>query len=236
MHGYRKGCSALSNAVCHRGKRHIAKYDIKDFFPNIHYIRVNKIFLKLGFSSGEARLLTKLTTVDKCVPHGFITSPKLALITLINADKRLKGLFQKAGLIYTFYSDDITVSGNCDIKKFEKLIIRIFNQEGFKINEKKIVYRSYLERQEVTGLIVNQVLNLPVEKRQELEAILYNCLKLGAQTQLDKYWQVFGVSKKGGKTLGKFRERVWGRINYLRTVNPKLANKFMGTFNRIDWS
>jgi len=236
MHGYRKKRSILTNAACHRDKKWVAKFDIKDFFPNIHYVRINKIFLSLGFLKDEANLLTRLTTVDNCLPHGFATSPRLAVITLINVDKRLKGALKSFNLVYTFYSDDITISGNCDIKKFENLIIKIFKQEGFAINKKKIFYYGNKSRQEVTGIVVNKQLNLPIETRERLEAILHNCLKLGAQTQIDKYWKDFGPPKKGGKTLVKFRERLLGKINHLRLVNHKSVDKLITMLKQIDWS
>lgn len=236
MHGYRKKRSILTNAARHRDKKCVAKFDIKDFFPSIHYMRINKMFLRMSFSKGEATILTRLTTVKNCLPHGFASSPRLALITLTNVDNRLKGAFQNVKLTYTFYSDDITISGNCDVKKFENLVIKIFKQEGFTINQKKICYYGHRERQEVTGVVVNKQLNLSIDTRKNLEAILNNCLKLGAQTQIDRYWKEFGPSKKGGKTVDKFRERLLGKINYLQSINHKSGNRLNVILKRIDWT
>ncbi len=238
MHGYVPKRSTLTNAKAHLGKKNIANVDIKSFFPSIHYQRVQRIFRQIGFNEGEASVLTKLTTVDYCVPHGFPTSPGLANLTLINADKRLRGLLGKQTIGHTFYSDDITISGNKSLKRYRRPIKTILRQEGFKIHQKdSSPQKPYFKRQEITGLLVNNKrLNLPREDIRSLEAIIHNCIVKGPFSQIADFEARFGPPRWGTSTVQKFRERVLGKLNYLRTVNIVKYENFRKEFNKIDWS
>lgn len=238
MHGYVAKRSTLTNAKIHLGKKNIANVDIKSFFPTIHYRRVQRIFRQIGFNEGEALVLTRLTTVDYCVPHGFPTSPRLANLALIKADKRLRGLFDQQKIDHTFYSDDITLSGNKDLRRYLKPIRAIFRQEGFKIHQKdSSAQKPYFKRQEITGLLVNNKrLNLPREDIRSLEAIVHNCMVKGPSSQIAEFEARFGPPSRGTSTVQKFKERVWGKLNYVRRVNVEQYKKLKKDFDRIDWS
>ena len=83
------------------------------------------------------------------------------------------------GLIHTFYSDDITVSGNQNLKKLIKPVRRILQYEGFNLKEAKLDQKNYFQRQEVTGLIVNnKSLSIPRENIDALKAIIHNCVMI----------------------------------------------------------
>lgn len=235
MHGYCKKRSTITNAKRHIGKLFIAKYDIKNFFPSIHFSRVFELFKQVGFTEDEAEIFTRLNTVHYCLPHGFVNSPKIAVILLTNVAKRLGGAFEKVGLEYTFYSDDITISGNFKIKGFENLVKRIFNQEGFKINTSKIEYLRKDESKIVTGWVVNEKVNILRKEKDDLSAIVHKCLIHSPETQIDEFWDVYGESRRGIKNLKKFKERLYGKIVYLKKVRPNLFNKLNQKFNQIAW-
>ncbi|MBU4467551.1 MAG: reverse transcriptase family protein [Candidatus Omnitrophica bacterium] len=237
FHGYKKKRSNLTNARCHLNKRVITKLDIKDFFPSVHFKKVLALFGSLGFNEQESKILSRLTTADYCLPHGFSTSPTLAALMLINLDKRLKTLFMKIGLdyTYTFFSDDITISGNKGIKTLKKLICKIFRQEGFIVNESKIKEQNFWEKQEVTGISVNEKLNVPYDYRHNLRAIVHNCITLGPRTQIDRFNSEFCLDRKLDLSLSKFRERIFGKINYIKPINRELYNQLLAYFNKINW-
>ncbi len=235
MHGYVRGFSAKTNAACHVGKYCVAKFDIKNFFPSIHSSRVQKIFGSLGFSESQAKILTRLTTVDYCLPHGFVTSPCLALLTMLNLEKRIQSAIGSLGLTYTFYSDDFTISGNGELKNLTSLILNMFKQEGFLLND-KTEFQMYYQRQEVTGQIVNKALNIPSGERERLKAIIHKCYLHGPSSQIEEYWKTYDWPKSGEKSINKFKERLHGRIIYCKSVNQSTGQKLMRDFHKIDWA
>ena len=52
-HGFINGRSTVSNAQNHVGAELIVKFDLKDFFPTMHYFRVMGLFASLGYPTGN---------------------------------------------------------------------------------------------------------------------------------------------------------------------------------------
>ena len=127
------GCSIATNASIHSGKKFVANYDIKNFFPSVNYKTVYKSFRAQKCSPDVSRILTRYTSADGSLPQGFATSPKVSGIVLLGVNKRLSALFQRFGLIHSFWIDDLTISGNYPIKKFQKILYKIFKQAGFSL-------------------------------------------------------------------------------------------------------
>lgn len=69
-HAYRRGRSTFTAARPHVGKPFLASLDVKDFFPGIHYTRVERLWRELGCSPDVARVLTQLTTYEYHLPLG----------------------------------------------------------------------------------------------------------------------------------------------------------------------
>lgn len=222
-HAWTKGRSTLTNARQHLRKAVVVKLDIKDFFPSVHYSRVYKLFINLGCSPDVSRILTQLTTYKHRLPQGAPTSPAIANLILKILDSRLERLCALHGITYTRYGDDITVSGKYSAKKLKNLFQKIIRQEGFLIKRKKIDIQYKNQRQEVTGIVVNKIPNIAKENRKKLRAIIHNC-------------RVYGPSTQTAENKDKFRERLFGSINYVKQVNPELGEKFQEEFDRINWS
>jgi len=209
LQGGNSGRSLSSNANIHFGKKNVAHFDIKSFFPSISPKRVYETFINLGSSPDVARLLTRLVTAQGHLPQGFITSPKMSALVLLSLDKRLVKLFKKFGLKHSFWIDDLCISGSFPIDKLYKIIERIFKQEGFTINPLKIDYKYSNKRQVVTGVIVNKKPDLAREKRKYLEKILYICKKYG----LDNFLNKSGHDQS-------FIKSFTGELSYAVSINP----------------
>ena len=235
MHGYNKGHSIFTNAKCHVGKKFIAKYDIKGFFPSIHHTRVYKIYKSLDLSDQQAQILTTLSTENYCVPHGFPTSSTLAVLALVNLDRRFQKAFDGYDFDYTFYSDDITISANREIIGFESLIYKMLKQEGFRVRKDKKKYLGNYKRQKVTGNIVNEKVALPIERRELIKSIINNCVVQGPSTQINKYWEVFGEVKSREKSKSKFQERLLGMIKNVSILHKRYGQRLNQRYNQIDW-
>ena len=99
-------------------------------------------------------------------------------IILIKLDSRLSQLAKIKRANYTRYADDITFSTNnhVDIEKFLKTVGEIIVDEGFEVNESKTRLLRKGNRQIVTGVVVNEGLNVNRKYIRNIRALLNNCL------------------------------------------------------------
>jgi len=198
--GVRK-CSIITNAKHHVGKPVLSTMDIKNCFPSITVQKVRKVFEELGFSGDALSIVTKLTSWEFQLPQGPPTSPAIANLALANLDRRQMGVAKQHGFTYTRYVDDISSSGGKRLRKVRNLQERIVNDEGFSVKplkdgQKKLMYREQ-DRQQVTGLVLNQKINLPREKRKE----------------------IIGSTKAALRGKGELSDSEQGKILWLGSVN-----------------
>lgn len=170
---YYKGATLRLNAEPHVGKRFVLNIDILDFFPSITAQRVSGLFKKLGYSAKVSWSLTALTTFNGRLPQGSPASPKIANLICKNLDKRLMAFCNSNDFSYTRYSDDITISGPGGVDSKLGAIFSIIESEGFKVNMRKVRVARRNCRQTVTGLTVNQKLNVSRSHRKRIRAIFH---------------------------------------------------------------
>ncbi|NLW84456.1 MAG: RNA-directed DNA polymerase [Phycisphaerae bacterium] len=137
-YGAIKGRSILDNAKKHSNSLFIAKFDVKSFYPSVRYQKIYDFFMGQECAPDVSRILTLLTTRKYSLPLGTSTSPMLADQVIQPLDKRICGMAAKAGLKYTRYVDDITISGSYPVEQFTDLVIEIIRQNGFKVKQSKI--------------------------------------------------------------------------------------------------
>lgn len=187
---YRKGRSIVTNAQPHVGQRVVIKMDIVEFFPSTTADRVEYYFRRIGWNAEAAALLTKLTTLDGGLPQGAPTSP--ALSNLINQmmDARIDRFVTARKGAYTRYADDITISFPKDYPKRVrgtmqkvKAVARSF---GYRIHvkQKLRVLRRH-QQQRVTGLVVNDKVNLTRKQRRLLRAVEHRLRTGGPATMTE---------------------------------------------------
>jgi RNA-directed DNA polymerase len=196
-HGFRAKRSILTNARPHTGRRVVINLDLKDFFPTISYKRVKGFFVALGYPEKVAVPLALLCTdaerdklqVDgqtwtvargeRRLPQGAPTSPAIANLIANRLDKRMLGAARKLGFTYTRYADDMTFSG--DVEPKSKAVSRLLWQlqkiaeaEGFTFNDQKTRIMGNGNRQDVTGLVVNQRPAVARHERRRFRSWLHN--------------------------------------------------------------
>jgi len=192
--GFERGRSIVDNALPHAGQAVVVRMDVVDFFPSTSADRVKSYFFRIGWNEEAAALLTNLTTCDGGLPQGAPTSPRLSNLVNYLLDARLSALAERRGAVYTRYADDITFSFPVDRPKRVRGIIqaasRILEYHGYRMHRrKKLHVRRRHQRQEVTGLVVNDRVQLPRKTRRWLRALKHH-LETGRpaslkQTQLD---------------------------------------------------
>jgi retron-type reverse transcriptase len=198
--------SIITNAKHHVGKPVLSTMDIKNCFPSITVQKVRRVFEELGFSGDALSIVTKLTTWEFQLPQGPPTSPRIADLALANLDRRQLGVARQHGFTYTRYVDDISASGGKRLRKVRNLQERIVKEEGFSIKplkdgQKKLMYREQ-DRQQVTGLVLNQKVNLPREKRKE----------------------IIGSTKAALRGKGELSDSEHGKILWLGSVNASAGS------------
>jgi retron-type reverse transcriptase len=173
--GFESGRSIADAAGPHVQQAVVVKMDIRDFFPSTSAARVEAYFRRIGWNKDAAALLTKLTTTDGGLPQGAPTSPRLSNVVNYYLDVQLDRLVGRRYGEYTRYADDITFSFPEDYPRHVRGIIqqarRILKVKGYKVHGRKLRILRQHQRQLVTGLVVNDGVRLPRERRRWLRAV-----------------------------------------------------------------
>lgn len=224
-HGGVRGRSIKTNAQPHLESHFLFKTDISDFYPSVHSKRVYSLFAdSLQCSPDVARLCTRLCTFRHHLALGLITSPILADQILSRVDRRLGGACQKAGLVYTRYVDDITISGVFDLEHsgFPALVERILRQDGFEANPAKHVFGRLADGTSITNLRrVRGHLDVKKEYADELERQLDDAARLA----------------RGDEFQGPYYRpnQILGRVRFVCWVNPGRRRRLIRKSRSIQW-
>jgi RNA-directed DNA polymerase len=250
-HGFVAGRSCLSAAQVHAGESIVVTVDLKDFFLNTRLSRVHHIFRSLGYPWAVARVVTGLCSsctprsvfsrlpiaqrhdwlTQKIhqaphLPQGAPTSPALANLAAWHLDVRVRGLARTFGANYTRYADDLAFSGDAGfagkVKPFLAAIEDIARSEGFVLNSRKtrIMRRGGCQR--VTGIVVNDHINVPRAVFDQLKATLHNCRRHGPVAE----------NRDG---LRDFRAHLNGKVTWVENVNPARGERLRRMFDEIRW-
>jgi RNA-directed DNA polymerase len=224
IHSYRKKRDTITNASVHVGNPILLKLDIKNFFPSIRPNRVYEIYLKNGCSPLVSSLLTTLTTFQDQLPQGPPTSPGIANQVLEPLAKRMSGVCVRHGLALSIYGDDICVSGSRRAVQVEGLLERIVESEGFILNLEKRVVRQLGEKKTVTGISVNEKLNIDKDYYRRVRALLHHAATRG-------FGELFP-----GSPPGKARETLLGMMRHVARLNPARGAQLQRKFLMIEQS
>jgi hypothetical protein len=198
-HGFERGRSIVSNAAPHARRAVVVRMDVIDFFGSTSARRVRRLFRVLGWDAETAELLTRLTTHEGGLPTGAPTSPRLANLVNVLLDARLAGLADALGARYTRYADDLTFSFERDdhaaLADLLGATRRIARAHGYRLHvERKLQIRRRHHRQTVTGLVVNDRVALPRQRRRWLRAVEHHVYS-GQEASLTREqltgWQAF---------------------------------------------
>ncbi len=247
-HGFVRDRSIVTNASAHVGKSLILNLDLRNFFEHVRYPKVVGIFRWLGYNSEVSRCLAQLCTyqpnlgpvnmkggVDDSVKfvwrafrhavQGAPTSPVLANLAVHRMDRRLSGAAKRFDATYTRYADDLTFSGDEPFKRgmirFLPIVKLIIREEGFSMNYRKTRFMRPGERQEVTGVIVNEKTNARREDYDRLKAIIHNARKTGT------------LESQNRNQHPDFRSHLLGRVGHITRLNPSRGEKLLDAMRNL---
>jgi len=207
---YRLGTSPLVNARVHLGQEKILKLDIKSFFDTVIYPLVKeKAFPKFRYSEQNRILLTLICMHNESLPQGAPTSPAISNIIMKDFDNTVGTFCKGLGANYTRYCDDMTFSGSFDEKAVIDFVKKELSKLGFFLNDKKTVVAARTTRQSVTGIIVNDKLNVSSSYRRKIRQELYYITSYGLSSHIERL-EI--------KDVEKYLLSLLGRINYVLSV------------------
>jgi retron-type reverse transcriptase len=160
---------------------------------------------------------------ERRLPQGAPSSPAITNILCWRLDRRFAGMAKSLGWTYTRYADDLTFSKAADDTRDVNRILwqarQIVENEGFILHPDKIKVMRRSNRQEVTGVVVNEKLNVPRAKLKQFRAVLHRLETQGAAA----------VNFGQGHVL----ESIKGFTHYVQMVNPEKGAALKAELDRI---
>lgn len=253
--------SIVDNATIHAGSRYVYNTDLKDFFPSIDQARVWKCLQLKPFNLKDERLVIANMIAAICctemeverknnigewekvkrnvLPQGAPTSPVITNIICQRLDFLLSAVAKRFGLNYSRYADDITFSSMHNVYQadsdFNKELHRIIVEQRFDIKESKTRLQKDGYRKEVTGLLVNEKVNVQKRYIKQLRQWLYYWEQYGYEKAsvyfIQKYIAEKGHVKKG---IPGMEYVIAGKLDYLKMVKGGENELYVKLKERFD--
>lgn len=248
VHGFVTGKSVKTNAASHLGGKFLLNIDIKGFFPAITENRVEGLFQSLGIDSQVSAILARICCNNARLPEGAPSSPIISNMICFRMDKELLAVAKVARCIYTRYADDMSFSsyrplsglfaaalpptGNVLPELLSPALTGAIENNGFHIHQEKAHYADHNSRRTVTGIRVNEGLNVDRRFVRNLRATLHSVETLGADDAQAKY-----QAQHGGSASISCHLR--GKLAWLRDIKGqsdpvfrRLAKRFNTQFHQ----
>lgn len=211
------GRNLRDNARFHRNKSKVISLDIHDFFGSISFYPIYKVFINLGYVKSVSILLTKLCMYNGSLPQGAPTSPMLSNLVYKHIDERLFHYCRKRKINYTRYADDMTFSGNLiDTDHLIPYVRNTVHTLGLKLNEEKTNVMGRGMCQNVTGIVVNERIQVQRNYRKKIRQEIYYITKYGVTSHLQKIKNL----PLWIKTENQYIQHLMGKVNYVLQINP----------------
>lgn len=231
-HGFVVSRSICTNASRHVKKKYVINIDLENFFDSITFPRIFGLLKSPPFNFGikAASAVAQACTYNGHLPQGGITSPVLSNIIASSLDKKLTAFAKKNNGQYTRYADDITLSFNSHPS--EKVVVEdegkyiigetlnlIITSCGFNINHKKFRFQRRTERQEVTGLTINQKVNVSKKYLRTTRAMIHGW-SIDKQAAAEKFFLLHHKSHKNKpeNLVDYFRNHIYGRLSFIKMI------------------
>ena len=246
--GFVPGKSIVDNAERHLGMEYVFNTDLKDFFPSVSNNRI-KSTLKLPpycFNDEIAGAISGLCCTEVVVngkkrwvlPQGSPCSPVLTNIVCRSLDWKLNGLARRFGLEYSRYADDITFSSHHNVYQkngeFLKEMRRIISEQHFTINEKKTRLQKKGQRQEVTGLLVSDRVNVEKSFVRGIDNLLYIWEKYGRLDAYSRFLAHYTPKHNRSSALPGLEAVLGGKLLFLRMVKGEDNSTWQHLQKRYD--
>ena len=209
---YKVGSNVQRNAQPHVGKKKILKLDIEGFFDHILYSQVkNIVFCEEKFAEPIRVLLTMLCYYKESLPQGAPTSPAITNIILYDFDEAVGAFCNEKKIAYTRYCDDMTFSGDFDEREVIAFVKGELCKLGLFLKNRKTAVIPASKRQTVTGIVVNEKLNITKDYKKKISQEMHYIQKFG----LDEHIKRCKIADKQQYVLS-----LRGRIAFVLQTTP----------------
>jgi RNA-directed DNA polymerase len=196
--------------------------DLKDFFSSISAGRVKACLKSPLFSYPDAlaTALTLLLTIKGSLPTGAPTSPVISNLVCWDLDHELIAFSSLHNLTYSRYADDLSFSSaNIIQEDLIKEIENIIQKHRFEVNPKKVRLKHAGQRMMVTGLTVNEKVNIPRNLLKNVRAMLHDFYYNGLPEATSKHLNLDNEPSKHQTSI--FLNRLVGQISFIGQIRGK---------------
>lgn len=229
--GFTLNKSIITNARLHIKKNYVFNIDLKDFFHSFSEEKIKSglsdpPFSFIGDKDFRSSIISKICThsfntkngtVVSVLPQGSPASPVLTNILCLNLDISLFKLAEQYSMVYSRYADDITFSSDNNIFTDETFLLKlnqIIEEYELKINTRKTRLQFKSSRQQATGLVINEKVNVSRKYVKEIRMWLY-------------YWDKYSYTKAQKLFTNDYNTRK----RYAKNKKPELVNVLEGKLN-----
>lgn len=217
-----KYCNIAENARNHIDKKFVLNIDLKDFFSNISGKRVKELFDSeyFIFPKSIATAFSLLVIYQGRLPTGSPTSPVISNFICLGLDADLEDFCNKNGLTYSRYADDLSFSSDEPITEDITIdLMMIIHQNGFVVNPKKIHRKTNNQQQIVTGLVVNEKVNIRRALLKKIRAMLHDLTQNGVAVASENHFGHFAYHDM--RYHYKFLNKLGGYIDFVGQIRGK---------------
>ncbi|MBE2247121.1 MAG: RNA-directed DNA polymerase [Candidatus Competibacteraceae bacterium] len=222
-------------------KPYLFKCDIKDFYPSITDKKLYRILSSEPYntyiSPEIAALIVSVCTHRSRLVQGACTSPILANMFMIHADNFFSKNLKKSCTYnrYSRYVDDLIFASDqpIDAAEISKQISGYLSSMGLQLHPKKTRYLLPHQKKIVTGVVVNQKINIDRRYIRCIRAMLHD-----AEAQGIEHAALRHASGKHGKIEAidpqYFLKRLQGMISWVQYVRSPHENNCQQLINRFN--
>lgn len=208
------------------------------------------VLQSLGIAQDVVDAISIICCFNGALPQGSPSSPIISNMICFRLDKELLIFAKQNRCIYTRYADDLSFSsfqplnglfkalppsqGHFSPDLLNEKLQQIFIENGFLLNPDKAIYADRYSRRTVTGIWINEALNVDRRFVRNLRAALYSVETLGIAAAQEKLTSTYKIEANIGNHLQ-------GKISWLKYIKGssdpvfrKLALRFNNSFAQLN--
>lgn len=194
----------------HTKEKQVLTIDFDSFFTSIKKPIIFDLFISLGYSKAISEILSSLCTLEDSLPQGAPTSPYLSNLILRNFDESIAEFCFSQNIKFSRYADDLAFSGEkIDKDQLTEFIKKEIQPLGLKINKSKTSLMKNNTKQIISGIVVNEKMQVPKESRNEIRNIMFYIKKFGIESHMAKIKE----------NRNNYVKHLLGKINYILIIN-----------------
>ncbi len=205
-YAYKRNANIKDNASKHRKSKYLLKMDFNNFFhsitPDILFIILKK--LDISVSKDDKYLLkqilfwspSKNNDGKLVLSIGAPSSPLISNSIMFFFDQEIFNICKSRGIVYTRYSDDITLSTNSknilfELPKIIKVLLSTHFNGTITINESKTIFTSKAHNRHVTGITITNDGGLSIGRKRKryISSLIHKYANNELPSEDNKYLQ-----------------------------------------------